>query len=97
MTQAPGPPAQFQPPMTPALVVRRAALEQNLAAMQGLCDAAGVKLRPQLLPATISYLNAGARTIRGWLQQQRARAVHFNHEADFANYNSPQDMENPSC
>ena len=31
--------------MTPALVVRRAALEQNLAAMQGLCDAAGVKLR----------------------------------------------------
>ena len=45
MTQAPGPPAQFQPPMTPALVVRRAALEQNLAAMQGLCDAAGVKLR----------------------------------------------------
>ena len=54
-------------------------------------------VRPQLLPATISYLNAGARTIRGWLQQQRARAVHFNHEADFANYNSPQDMENPSC
>lgn len=40
-----GPPTDFQPPMTPALVVRRAALEQNLAAMQGLCDAAGVKLR----------------------------------------------------
>ncbi|KRB52431.1 MAG: alanine racemase [Pseudomonadota bacterium] len=40
-----GPPTDFQPPMTPALVVRKAALEQNLAAMQGLCDAAGVRLR----------------------------------------------------
>ncbi|MFN3512816.1 MAG: alanine racemase [Phenylobacterium sp.] len=40
-----GPPVGFRPPMTPVLVVRRAALERNLAAMQGLCDAAGVKLR----------------------------------------------------
>jgi D-serine deaminase-like pyridoxal phosphate-dependent protein len=33
------------PPETPALVVRRAALEANLAAMQSRCDAAGVALR----------------------------------------------------
>lgn len=39
------PPLGFRPPMTPALVVRREALEANLAAMQGFCDAAGVKLR----------------------------------------------------
>ncbi|WP_332770940.1 DSD1 family PLP-dependent enzyme [Phenylobacterium sp.] len=45
MTDRPGPPLAFRPPMTPALVVRRAVLEQNLAAMQALCDAAGVKLR----------------------------------------------------
>lgn len=45
MTDRPGPPVAFHPPMTPALVVRRAVLEQNLAAMQALCDAAGVKLR----------------------------------------------------
>ncbi|MDP3854981.1 DSD1 family PLP-dependent enzyme [Phenylobacterium sp.] len=45
MTDRPGPPVAFRPPMTPALVVRHAALEQNLAAMQALCDAAGVKLR----------------------------------------------------
>lgn len=54
-------------------------------------------IRPQLLPSSIAYLNAGMRTIRGWLQQQRARSVVFASEADFANYNSLQDMENPSC
>ncbi len=45
MTDRLGPPTAFRPPMTPALVVRRAALERNLAAMQALCDAAGVRLR----------------------------------------------------
>ncbi len=35
----------FRPPMTPALVVRRAALLHNLQVMQGFCDAAGVSLR----------------------------------------------------
>ncbi len=45
MTDRLGPPVAFVPPMTPALVVRRAALERNLTAMQGLCDAAGVRLR----------------------------------------------------
>ncbi len=33
------------PPSTPLLVVRRRALEANLAAMQAVCDAAGVALR----------------------------------------------------
>lgn len=37
---------RFIPPQTPALVVDRAALESNLAAMQSLCTAAGVRLRP---------------------------------------------------
>jgi D-serine deaminase-like pyridoxal phosphate-dependent protein len=35
----------FTPPQTPALVIDRTALEENLATMQGLCDAAGVRLR----------------------------------------------------
>lgn len=35
----------FKPPQTPLLVIDRAALERNLAAMQQLCDAAGVRLR----------------------------------------------------
>lgn len=34
------------PPQTPALIVDRAALEANLDAMQALCTAAGVRLRP---------------------------------------------------
>lgn len=36
----------FVPSQTPILVVDRAALEANLAAMQALCTASGVKLRP---------------------------------------------------
>ena len=36
----------FRPPQTPALVVDRAILESNLAAMQALCDAARMRLRP---------------------------------------------------
>lgn len=36
----------FVPPQTPALVVDRAALDANLAAMQSLCYTAGVRLRP---------------------------------------------------
>ncbi|WP_374656747.1 alanine racemase [Phenylobacterium sp.] len=45
MTDRAGPPTAFTPPTTPALVVRRAALERNLAAMQAACDGAGVRLR----------------------------------------------------
>jgi D-serine deaminase-like pyridoxal phosphate-dependent protein len=45
VTDRPGPPVRFTPPTTPALVVRRDALERNLAAMQSACDAAGVRLR----------------------------------------------------
>ena len=37
--------ARVAPPQTPALVVRRAALMANLAAMQAACDAGGVRLR----------------------------------------------------
>jgi D-serine deaminase-like pyridoxal phosphate-dependent protein len=37
--------AQVSPPQTPALVIRRAALLANLAAMQAACHAAGVRLR----------------------------------------------------
>ncbi len=36
----------FVPPQTPALIVDRAALEDNLAAMQALCATAAVRLRP---------------------------------------------------
>ena len=54
-------------------------------------------IRPQLLQSSIAYLNAGLRTIRGWLQQQRARPVQFADDSGFMNYNSLQDMENPPC
>jgi D-serine deaminase-like pyridoxal phosphate-dependent protein len=37
--------AKVKPPITPVLVVRRAAMEANLAAMQAGCDASGVRLR----------------------------------------------------
>lgn len=37
--------ARVSPPMTPVAVVRRAALDANLAALQAACDAAGVRLR----------------------------------------------------
>jgi D-serine deaminase-like pyridoxal phosphate-dependent protein len=37
--------SRIRPPMTPALVVRRRALEANLRAMQADCDAAGMALR----------------------------------------------------
>ena len=37
--------SNVKPPMTPVLVVRRAALESNLALMQAACDAKGVRLR----------------------------------------------------
>ncbi len=37
--------ARVAPPLTPALVIRRAALMANLAIMQAACDRAGVRLR----------------------------------------------------
>lgn len=37
--------AKVKPPITPALVIRRAALQANLAAMQAACTAKGVRLR----------------------------------------------------
>ena len=58
--------AKLRVPRTPALVVRRAALEANLAAMQAACDAAGVKLRPHGKMAKCSRLS---------LRQQELGAV----------------------
>ncbi len=49
-------PAALRLPRTPALVVRRAALEANLSAMQAACDAAGVRLRPHGKMAKCSRL-----------------------------------------
>ncbi len=37
--------ATVRPPMTPVLIVRRSAMEANIAVMQAACDAAGVRLR----------------------------------------------------
>ena len=37
--------AKVKPPITPALVVRRAVMMDNLAAMQAACTAKGVRLR----------------------------------------------------
>ena len=37
--------AAVRPPSTPALIVRRAALDANIAVLQAACDAAGVRLR----------------------------------------------------
>jgi D-serine deaminase-like pyridoxal phosphate-dependent protein len=37
--------ARVMPPVTPALVIRRAAMMANLAALQAACDARGVRLR----------------------------------------------------
>lgn len=38
--------AKVKPPITPALVIRRAAFEANLARLQAECTAKGVRLRP---------------------------------------------------
>ncbi|WP_165008932.1 molybdenum cofactor guanylyltransferase MobA [Neisseria yangbaofengii] len=50
-------------------------------------------IRPQILQSAVPYLYAGMRTIRGWLQQQRARAVHFDSDKCFVNYNTPEDLK----
>ena len=47
---------RVQVPRTPALVVRRSALEANLRAMQDACDLAGVALRPHGKMAKCSRL-----------------------------------------
>ncbi|STZ75761.1 molybdenum cofactor guanylyltransferase MobA [Bergeriella denitrificans] len=49
-------------------------------------------IRPQILQSAVPYLYAGMRTLRGWLQQQRARVVHFESDADFTNYNTPEEL-----
>ena len=43
-------------------------------------------IRPQILQSTVPYLNSGLRTVRGWLQQQRARVLQFDHDDCFIRY-----------
>ncbi|QEY25084.1 molybdenum cofactor guanylyltransferase [Neisseria animalis] len=50
-------------------------------------------IRPQILQSAIPYLYSGMRTLRGWLQQQRARVVHFDSDGDFVNYNTPEELQ----
>ncbi|MDO4640143.1 MAG: molybdenum cofactor guanylyltransferase [Neisseria sp.] len=50
-----------------------------------------------LLERAASYLDAGKRSLHGWLEAEHARAVVFPHEADFRNYNTLQDLEYPPC
>lgn len=52
-------------------------------------------LRTALLDTAAAYLNGGGRSICGWLELQSARAVRFEHEEHFRNYNTLQDMELP--
>ena len=52
-------------------------------------------IRPQILQSTVPYLYSGMRSIRGWLQQQRARGVPFPHEQDFISYNTENDLAQP--
>ncbi|MGN7046809.1 molybdenum cofactor guanylyltransferase, partial [Neisseria sp. P0001.S010] len=52
-------------------------------------------IRPQILQSTVPYLYSGMRSIRGWLQQQRARVVHFPYEQDFISYNTENDLAQP--
>lgn len=50
-------------------------------------------IRPQILQSAVPYLYAGMRTIRGWLQQQRARAAMFDSDLEFVNYNTLEDLK----
>lgn len=50
-------------------------------------------VRPQVLKTAATYLGAGLRTIRDWLEQNNARAVLFDEEDEFANINSLQDLQ----
>lgn len=50
-------------------------------------------IRSPILQSAVPYLYSGMRTLRGWLQQQRARAAAFPSDEDFVNYNTPEDLE----
>lgn len=50
-------------------------------------------IRPQILQSAIPYLFSGMKTLRSWLQQQRARTVRFEHNDDFVDLNTPMDLK----
>ena len=43
-------------------------------------------ISPQILQSAVPYLSSGLRTVRGWLQQQRARVLQFDHDDCFIRY-----------
>ncbi|MBP6563097.1 MAG: molybdenum cofactor guanylyltransferase [Neisseriaceae bacterium] len=49
-------------------------------------------LRPQTLASLPDYLARGERTLRGFLAQHQAQALHFPETEAFANGNRPQDL-----
>ena len=55
-----GPLKSFVPPQTPALVVRRATLMKNLAAMQAAADTAGAALRAHGDPSPKAIVGGSA-------------------------------------
>ncbi|EPI0406076.1 molybdenum cofactor guanylyltransferase [Neisseria gonorrhoeae] len=50
-------------------------------------------IRPQILQSAIPYLFSGMKTLRSWLQQQRARPVRFEFDGHFADLNTQTDLQ----
>lgn len=50
-------------------------------------------IRPQILQSAIPYLFSGMKTLRSWLQQQRARSVRFEFDGHFADLNTQTDLQ----
>lgn len=50
-------------------------------------------IRPQILQSAIPYLFSGMKTLRSWLQQQRARSVRFEFDGHFADLNTQIDLQ----
>ena len=50
-------------------------------------------LHRSLLASAASHLNGGQRSLHGWLAQHRALAVAGFDEADFANINTPEQLQ----
>ena len=49
-------------------------------------------IRPQILQSAIPYLFSGMKTLRSWLQQQRARSVKFEVNEHFIDLNTHTDL-----
>lgn len=50
-------------------------------------------IRPQILQSAIPYLFSGMKTLRSWLQQQRAWPVRFEFDGHFADLNTQIDLQ----